>query len=90
MALWELYCRQPQLTTQGQIRYNVVQIITDENVYELLTWKSQFSFPTMIEVYVKLTRSIEKKLHILNALNASNSTINKDSINSIETIIYCG
>jgi len=30
--LTKLYYRQPQLSTQGQIRYDVVQILTDENV----------------------------------------------------------
>ena len=88
--LMNLYCRRPQQTTQGQTRYNVVQIITDENVSELLTWKSQFPFPTMIEVYVKLTRSAEEILRLLNALTASNSTSIQDSITSTKAIIYCG
>jgi len=36
-TLTMLYYRQPQLITQGQIRYDVVQILTDENVFELLS-----------------------------------------------------
>jgi len=67
--------------------YDVVQIVTDENVSELLTWKSQFPFPTMIEVYVKLTRSEKEILCLLNTLIAI--TI-QDSITSTEAIIYCG
>jgi len=88
--LTNLYYRQPQLTTQGQIRYDVVQILTDENVSELLSWKSQFPFVTMIELYAKLTRSPEEILSLLNAPIIFNSSVNQDPINSIEAIIYYG
>jgi len=89
-TLTKLYYRQPQLTTQGQIRYDVVQILTNENVSELLSWKSQFPFFTMIELYAKLTRSTEEILSLLKTLIASNSSVNQDPINSTEAIIYYG
>jgi len=56
----KLYNHQPQLTTQGKMRYDVVQIINNENVSKMLIWKSQFPFPTMIEVCTELTISVEE------------------------------
>jgi len=44
----------------------------------------------MIELYVKLTRSSEEILSLLNAPITSNSSVNQDPINSIEAIIYYG
>jgi len=89
-TLTKLYYCQPQLTRQGKIRYDVVQILTNENVFELLRWKSQFPFVTMIELYAKLTRSAEEILSLLNAPITSNSSVNQDPINSTKAIIYYG
>jgi len=49
-----------------------------------------FPFVTMIELYAKLTRSVEEILSLMNAPITSNSFVNQDPINSTEAIIYYG
>ena len=89
MILTKLYYCQPQITTHGQIRYDVVHTIIDENVSQLLTWKSQFAFSMMTKLYVKLTRCIEKIVLLIIATITSSFSTNQDLINSTEAIIYC-
>jgi len=86
-TLKKLYYHQPQLTNHSLIRYDVVQIWTDNYVSQMLAWKSQFSFRIMIELYAKLTRSKEEIIRLLKSLTTS-SSINPNPINSTTTIIY--
>ena len=44
----------------------------------------------MIELYAKLTRSVEEILSLLNTPITSNSSVSQDPINSTEAIIYYG
>jgi len=44
----------------------------------------------MIELYAKLTRSVEEILSLLNAPITSNSSVSQDPIDSTEAIIYYG
>jgi len=61
----KLYFRIPTLKEDGAIMYDAIQISTDDDVVEIIRYKSHLPINTIIELFVTFTRSTDEILSLL-------------------------